>query len=386
MKRWRVLQTGDLHVGRGRATWGEAITLERSSLLFDTLYRVAREQNCHAILVTGDIFDTKMVTNAERELVARKLAKYAGRDGLPWYFIPGNHDLTTHKTGNLDYLAEIAASGELPNLKVAFSHTVEIWQTGLPGLSVIGAPVGFSEDQVWLDEFVRTLPKDQQYVFMGHGSIRGCVRNDAGWKPTAQEDSKRLSLARAATAAPQIVWWAYGDIHKRQSLPTLPSGANGWYAGSPIQMDFGEQPDRGVLIVALDRKDSGWEYKGRRYVRLDTDDSGFAPLLTVTKQEDIDKLPKNALIRIAKNVVIPSDKHEQIMKTLKVVDDRSLQVATTVVGASGLEVFDPLLSDLATVEREVLADLQPREAKTEVEAKRIVGLAVERYRERTYVS
>lgn len=384
-KRFRFLQTGDLHVGRGRTAFGEAVTLQRSGLLFDVIFRTAKEQNCHAVLITGDVFDTKAVTNGERELVARKLAQYAGRDGIPTYVIQGNHDLLKANSGNLDYLAEISQTGEIPNLHVSFSHTVSIWELEA-GLSVIGAPVGFSESQKWLDEYVKTLPTDRQFVFMGHGTIQGCVRNDSGWKPTSQEDEKRLSLKNAASAAPQIVFWAYGDIHKKQKLPTLPPGANGWYSGSPIQMDFGETPDRGALVVALDHDGSRWSYKGQRYVRFDTPDSGFAPLITVTDPSQIDSLPKEALIRIAKGVVLPSDKHSQVVREMKVVDDRSLPAIAAQKGVTGLEAFDPLLADLAEVEREVLGDLKTENEKAEVEAKKVVGLAVERYRSRTYVS
>ena len=385
MTRWRFLQTGDLHVGRGRTAFGERVVLERTKRMFDVIFREASEQKCHAVLITGDIFDTKTVTNSEREAVTRKLMQYAGRDGIPTYVIPGNHDLTTATSGNLDYLAEVATSGEVPNLHIAFSHTVEVWEAA-PGLSVIGAPVGFSESQTWLDDYVTKLPTDRQYVFMGHGSIQGCVRNDAGWKPTMQEDSKRLSLANAAKLAPQIVWWAYGDIHKRQKLPTLPEGANGWYSGSPIQMDFGEQPDRGALVVALDQEAEGWKFAGRRYVRFDTPENGFAPLVTITDANQIDSVPKDALIRIAKGVIIPSDRHQQVVRDLKVVDDRSLPEVAGSPVTQGIEVFDPLLSDLAVVEREVLSGLAGKSEKTEAEAKKVVGLAVERYRERTYVS
>jgi DNA repair exonuclease SbcCD nuclease subunit len=353
--------------------------------MFDVIFREASEQKCHAVLITGDIFDTKTVTNSEREAVTRKLMQYAGRDGIPTYVIPGNHDLTTATSGNLDYLAEVATSGEVPNLHIAFSHTVEVWEAA-PGLSVIGAPVGFSESQTWLDDYVAKLPNDRQYVFMGHGSIQGCVRNDAGWKPTMQEDSKRLSLANAAVLAPQIVWWAYGDIHKRQKLPTLPEGANGWYSGSPIQMDFGEQPDRGALVIALDQEAEGWKFAGRRYVRFDTPENGFAPLVTITDASQIESVPRDALIRIAKGVIIPSDRHQQVVRDLKVVDDRSLPEVAGSPVTQGIEVFDPLLSDLAVVEREVLSGLSGKSEKTEAEAKKVVGLAVERYRERTYVS
>jgi len=396
MTRFRFLQSGDIHVGRGRGSWGEEISLARSSLLFDELYRLAHEQQCHAVLITGDIFDRKSVTNAERELVSRKLTQHTAE--MPTYIIPGNHDLMTKTNSNLDYLAEITEnSDEIPNLHVSFAYKESIWEapTGkMPGgLFIVGAPGPLSEDQAWVETFATRLDADKRYIFMGHGTIAYCMRNDALWRPKDKDD-KGISLAKAGLAQ-EIIWWAYGDIHKRQKLPTLPKGANGWYAGSPIQMDFGEQPDRGALVVACDHDPKrGWFYKGRRYIRLD--DRGFAPLVTVTREDEIDSLPEAALIRLAKGLVLPSSRHEQVVTTLKVVEDRStpeaaVKAAQGQVQAEGeveaLEAFDPLLADLGAVENDVLAALPHADDELiRGEARKIVGLAVDRYRERTFVS
>ena len=397
--RLRVLQVGDLHVGRGRSSWGEKVSLERAAHLFDVIYQTAKAEKVHAVLITGDVFDTKAVTNKEREIVVRKLTKYAGRDGIATYVIPGNHDLVTKTASNLDFLAEITEqTEEIPNLHVAFAHRESIWPLpstsfGLPaGFQVLGVPVTLSEDQDWIESFCGKLPTASQYIAMGHATIQGCVRNDANWRPTDAEDMQRLSLGEAAKRAPQVIWWAWGDIHKRQRLPTLPGHTNGWYAGSPVQMDFGERPDRGGLVVAFDWTEAGWTFKGRRYVRMD--DQGFAPLVTVLREEDIDTLPPDALIRLGAGLILPESRHKQLVSTLKVVEDRSTpEAALTAAGTNEdgepmpLEVFDPLLADLSVVEDTVLEGLpKADEPVVRAEARKIVELAVERFRARTYVS
>ena len=397
--RYRVLQVGDLHIGRGRSSWGEKVSLERASHLLDVIFRTAKAEKVHSVLITGDVFDTKAVTNKEREVLARKLTQYAGREGVPTYVIPGNHDLVTKTASNLDFLAEITEqTKEIPNLHVAFAHRESIWESpttdfGMPGgLSVIGVPVTMSEDQHWIEGFCEKLPTDGQFIFMGHGTIQGCVRNDANWRPSEAEDVHRLSLKNAAKS-PQVVWWAYGDIHKRQKLPTLPEHARGWYAGSPVQMDFGEIPNRGGLVVALDWTElRGWHYKGHRYVRMD--DQGFAPLITVLKEEDIDSLPPDALIRLGAGLVLPESRHKQLVSTLKVVEDRSTPEAAVIAAGTDehgepmpLEVFDPLLADLSVVEDTVLDGLpNANEPVLRAEARKVVEQAVERFRARTYVS
>lgn len=392
MKRFRFLQTGDVHVGRGRAIWGAANCLVRAEQTFDALFAAAAENKCDAVLICGDLFDTKNVTIKERELVTRKLFQYAGADGIPTYIIPGNHDLTTDTESNLDYLAAISDAEEAPNLYVANARQVYEWKAA-EGLAIIGAPIGFSEHQAEVESITDGLDKDRQFIFMGHGTIQGCMRNDANWRPSEAEDAKRLSLRQAAANAPQVIWWAYGDIHKRQPLPTLPKGANGWYAGSPIQQDFGETEDRGCLVIALDQTPNGWIYRGRRYVRLDGPDSAFDPLVTILHESQIASLPPKAFIRLGRGLVLSEKRHEQVVKEYKVVEDRSTPAALRDVGStaqqdelSPLEVFDPLLADLSVVEREVLADLVANDGLVESESKKVVGLAVERFRSRTYLT
>lgn len=399
--RYRFLQTGDLHIGRGRSTWGEEVTLRRAERLLDCLGETAKREKCHGILITGDVFDTKSVTNREREVLISKLVGMAGKDGLPVYIIPGNHDLTKLDAANTDFLAALADTGEIPKLHVAPANEFRIWSTTYPTLKVAGLPVGMSENQAYVESFCQSLPKDCEYIVMGHGTIGGCVRNDFGWKPSEAEDAQRLNLRVAALSAPQVIWWAYGDIHKRQTLPSLPEGHHGGYAGSPIQQDFGEQPDRGVLVVALDCKPVGanakWGYVGRRYVRIDEPSAGFDPLVDVLQEHAIDDLPPNALIRLARGLVLSEDRHAQIVRDHRVVYDHSTVTRKAknseasnikvVDGRAMLQVFDPLMSDLSVVEDEVLRDM-PTSVHPVVteEARKVVGLAVERFRNRSYVS
>jgi len=396
--RIRFLQTGDLHIGRGRSAWGEAYALLRAEHLFDALFETAVAQKCQGILICGDVFDAKSVTHGEREIVARKLSSAP----VPTYVIPGNHDLIKAGGSNLDFLAEITENtDEIPNLHIAFAGAPALWtvkhkaeSTATP-LKILGAPVELSEDQPWIESWAASTDPNDAFIFMGHATVFSCVRNDMNWRPDAPKD-KGISLAKAATA-PAVKWWAFGDIHRRQRLPTLPESANGWYAGSPIQMDFGEDSDRGALIVAMDWTERrGWYFHGKRYVRLDTEDSQFAPLITVLREEDLEGLPKDALIKLAKGLVLPTKRHAQVVRTLKVVSDHStpekaVRAAQGAVDAEGtvvaLEAFDPLLADLKDVEDDVLAGLIHHDnEQLRGEARKIVKLAVERYRERTFVS
>ncbi len=391
MTRYRVLQTGDLHVGRGRARWGEAVALDRASKMFDRIYAVAQEEKCHAVLLCGDIFDSKLVTIPERDLVTEKLFRYVAVEGIETFIISGNHDLTQEGQSNLDFLAEVSQSRAVPKLHVAFADKAEVWTSHHPGLRIVGAPVGISENQAPLEALVDSLDPSQSYIMMGHGTVGGSFRNDSNWRPTANEDASHLNLAKVAAKAPHVVLWCYGDIHKRQPLPGLPKTSPGWYAGSPVQMNFGETPNRGVMILALDSTPTGWSFVGKRYIQIDTPDAGFAELVTVLKEEQLDTTPKDALIRLAPGLILSAERREQVVSEFRVVDDESSMAVTdtdvTKDPETGLmQVFDPLLADIADVEANVLSDLPESDDAVVAEAKKVVGLAVERYRNRTYVS
>ena len=395
---FRFLQTGDIHIGRGRASWGEDLSLERGARLLDELYAAAHAEKCHALLITGDVFDNVAVTNRERELVSQKLAEYSGT--MPTYVISGNHDLRTSAkssakpSSNLDFLAEITErSNEIANLHVSFADHPSVWEApaGKSGLYIVGASEPLSAEQKWVDEYTETLrASEHRYIFMGHATVAHCIRNDSLWKPEQTKD-KGISLATAG-AVPNIIWFAYGDIHKRQKLPTLPKGANGWYAGSPIQMNFGEEPDRGALVVVCEwAEDKGWFYKGRRYVRLD--DRGFAPLVTITNSSQIDSVPPDALVRLPKGLRVPKTMHDRIVASFKVGEDHSTPEAAYLVKntpdgeQASLEAFDPLVASAQEVEDEVLGGL-PDGTSTSVvdELKNVIKLSVARYTERIFVS
>jgi DNA repair exonuclease SbcCD nuclease subunit len=375
------LQTSDLHIGKGRSSWGAKAALERAERMLDVLFTIAKERRCDAVVIAGDVFDAKEVTNRERELVTRKFSQYAGRDGIPTFVTPGNHDLISRRASNLDFLAEITErTSEIPNLHVAFARAPSTWEAA-PGLLVLGVPAAVSESRKKLEKLTAGLDKTKSYVLVGHGLVRGSV-DDSGYAPGG-----KLTLRAAARAAPQIVWWAFGDVHARQPLPTLPRGARGWYAGSPVQMNFGEKPDRGCLVVTLALEEGRWRFFNKRYVRVD--DRGFVPLVTVQTEEELAALPADALIRLGPGLRLPSSRRAQLVTTMRVVEDLSLptDIPPDLIDNGVLKVFDPLLANKEELERTVLSGLLPSDdIPLHDEARLVVEQAVELFRQRIYLS
>lgn len=116
------------------------------------------------------------------------------------------------------------------------------------------------------------------------------------------------------------------------------------YAGSPVQLNFGESAKRGGYIVTL-VKESGWKLADKpKFVRMDLD-ARVRPLVTVTDAEQ--NVPDNALIRLATNVVLSKKQRRAIVKRV-VVDDGidTKKVSERIVNALP---FDPIADDVRNI-------------------------------------
>ena len=388
-KRYKFLQTGDLHVGAGRGIWGQEETLRRARFIFRAILETALAEKCDSIIIAGDVFDAKTVPAAERELVVDCLVRISAQ--VPVYVISGNHDLLSEEESHVNLLHVLSESQRVNNLFVANSHVPSTWQAA-KGLKIIGASCGLSESQEWVDKYVSTIKKeDGQHIFVGHAMIRGCAMNDKGRRQKG--DDRALTLA-GASENEAVVYWCYGDIHARQPLPTLAAGAHGWYAGSPIQINFGEERDRGCLLVTLETNDNEeWAYRGKRYVRLDDKEfSGLscAPLVQVTRQEQLEDLPPNALLSLGAGLVLSEAQRAQVVKKYKVLVDNTLptvDLQDVLMGEDGqILAFDPLQSSIAEVEEEVLRDGASLSDVSRQELRKIVGLGIDRFRNRSYLT
>lgn len=388
-KRYKFLQTGDLHVGAGRGIWGQEETLKRARFIFRAILETALSEKCDSVIIAGDIFDAKTVPAAERELVVECLVRIASN--LPVYVISGNHDLLSEEESHVNLLNVLSESGQVKNLFVSSSHVPSTWSAA-PGLKIIGASCGLSESQEWVDTYTSSLKKEEdRYIFVGHAMIRGCAMNDKGRRQKG--DDRSLTLADASENE-AVIYWCYGDIHARQPLPTLAAGAHGWYAGSPIQINFGEDRDRGCLLVTMETTDEGeWSYRGKRYVRLDDKEFGglsCAPLIQVTRQEQLEDLPPNALLSLGAGLVLSEAQRAQVVKSFKVLVDNTLPVADlqdVLLNDDGqILAFDPLQSSIADVEEEVLRDGASLSDVSRQELRKIVGLGIDRFRNRSYLT
>ena len=259
----RILHTADWHAGR--TLLGMDRTSEVRAAL-EEIAAIAEEREVDLILVAGDLFDSRN-PGAEAESVVYDFFVRSGRAGIPSVVIAGNHDAPAR----LDAVSEVL---------------------GLAGVHIVGGPRvardGGSFDLPIGDEVARiaALPFVSERRLV---RLRDLFAGDAGQQRESYQSAMRKLILNLTggfdgdvvnllllhttmegavlanseyvfhstdtyTLGPDLLpesanYVALGHIHKPQPLQGVADN-RARYAGSILQLDFGEQGDaKGVLLL-----------------------------------------------------------------------------------------------------------------------------------------
>lgn len=300
----RFLHTSDWHVGR---TIRNRSRSAEHRAVFAEMLDIAQREEVEAVLLTGDVFHERRPALEAQELLAETLAELARRQ-IPVVVIPGNHDdpsllRALKPLGDLVHVHIVSEVGEdLDSLIIPLSGRdgKERALIGcLPYLhphQVLSAAdgAGTSEDarmsayQAKLQDYFRALEehlkrrdKHAIAIVLAHADIQGSEFGGGEWR------SNVFSLNGAILPA-HVHYVALGHIHKPQPAPGARAQAR--YAGSILQMDFGEREQQKsvCLIDAHPGKPASITQmpltKGKRLLRR----SGTAEAILAQTQEFAD--------------------------------------------------------------------------------------------------
>jgi exonuclease SbcD len=260
----RFLHTSDWHVGR---TIRNRSRTKEHQAVFAEIIDIAKREQVDAVLVTGDIFHERRPPLEAEEIVAQTLADLA-RAQIPSVIIPGNHDdafrirtlkpfgdlvrvhVVTDFTEDLSSLIvpipgrdgkEQALIGCLPYLH---PHTVLTAAEGAGTTEDVRLNVYQSKVQ----EYFRALMEDTHRrnreaisVILAHAHIAECEFGGGEWRSS-------VFPINAAFLPAHVHYVALGHMHKPQAIPGTKSQAR--YAGSILQMDFGErEQQKSVCLI-----------------------------------------------------------------------------------------------------------------------------------------
>lgn len=246
----RILHTGDLHLSEG-ARFED--TLGCLTAMVDD----AIAQGVTHSIVGGDMSGVSVphvMGAAERNALGPLLQRLADRG--PVIIEYGNHD----SAGDLDEFALLEARHQIrvisePSTFIAggvkFFVLPYPWKRSYsfnPASSIEGQNAAVEQDlraifESWRADAAAARGQGIPTVFAGHVTIGGCLIAGGEVMPTGQE----IEVSVTDLQALGVDYCAGSHIHLAQEMaPGI------WYAGSPSRSSFGEEDEKGYLIVDVE--------------------------------------------------------------------------------------------------------------------------------------
>ena len=258
----RFLHTGDWHVGkaiRGRSRMEE---FERA---LDQVVEIALDQQVDAVLHAGDLYEHRTAAPDADKLVFETLLRLHGHE-IPVVAIPGNHDSAPRleafagllKAVNVDVAATVLPPDEGGIVEVPSRDGTETLRVAclpfVPERRFANAVELFDSTDAWFLSYADGMGKlmdamsagfraDTVNVLLGHLYASGAKLGGGEREATIGMDYA-VPAGRLPSNASYV---ALGHIHRPQRIPG--SRSPGRYAGSLVQLDFGETEQAKSVVV-----------------------------------------------------------------------------------------------------------------------------------------
>ncbi len=256
----RIVHTSDWHVGR---RWKGLQRMDELEAVLEQLASYVEKESIDLVLHTGDVFESRNPPADAEQLVNRFLVRM-GRAGARMLIIAGNHDDAARLDARslLTELVNVQIVGRPRSAARGGSRIVET----RGGEKAVVAMLPFASPGVWvsaLDIAGEEESARRKYAHMFELAVRdlcGAFRRDAVNLLMAHthlegslfgESERRVHIAEDWAASPQALpsaasYVALGHLHKPQKVDVrVPA----YYAGSLIQLDFGEAGEQKTFNV-----------------------------------------------------------------------------------------------------------------------------------------
>lgn len=258
----RILHTSDWHAGRvWRGTIGRLPELQD---ILEHLGDFVEREKIDLLLMSGDVFD-HTAPSAEAERAVFRFFKRIGQAGVPSVVIAGNHDNPARLDawGLLAELVQVRALG-LPQgpdkggvirIETRGGERATVAAVPFAPVERIITALELADDetkarqhyadviQTMFARLAASFAPDAVNLLMGHTHL-------AGAKPGGSERAVHIGDDWAATAQAipaSAHYAALGHIHRPQVVEAAAVPTR--YAGSPMQLDFGEVADSKHFVV-----------------------------------------------------------------------------------------------------------------------------------------
>src|SRR5438132_5053349 len=258
----RLLHTGDWHVGR--TIRGRSRAEEFADALREVV-GIAREEAVDAVLLAGDVYDQRSPTPEADALVFEALVRLY-EASIPVVAIPGNHDAASRLGALAQLLRPIGvlvvpkvvppSDGSL--VEVPSRDGSEIAQVAclpfVPERRFGDAAALFRATEAWYQSYAEGMGRlieamcepfrpHRVNVLLAHLFTDGAIPGGGEHQITIGIEYA-VSPSRLPATASYI---ALGHVHRPQAVRGAPSPTR--YAGSLLQLDFGEREQTKSVIV-----------------------------------------------------------------------------------------------------------------------------------------
>ena len=251
----KLLHTSDWHFGM---TLGTGSYAEDQRFFLDRLYRLIREEKIEALLLSGDIYDSSVVSAEAIGLYNEAMTKLCLELGVTVIAIAGNHDSAARLASCRELLkgAGLHITGKVerdPVPVVLDGGKVAVYSIPFFTRDEITALLPEKKDQIrntetamlaYCDHIRERMDESRKNIILSHSLIVG----------SELSESDRSARVGFATAVSKDVFQGFdyvalGHIHKPQAIENHIR-----YSGSPLKYSFGaeESQEKGVVVVDTD--------------------------------------------------------------------------------------------------------------------------------------
>lgn len=256
----KIVHTSDWHVGR---RWKGIQRLDELEAVLEHLAGFIEDHSIDLVLHTGDVFESRNPPAEAERLVNRFLVR-VGRSGAHMLVIAGNHDdpLRLDARSMLTELVNVQILGRPRSASRGGTRTLGTRS----GETAVVAALPFASPGAWVSaldlageeasaraKYARMFERavqdlcgdfrpDAVNLLMAHTHVEGAVFGESERRVHLGEDWAASPEALPSTAS----YVALGHIHMPQKIA---GAVPAYYAGSLLQMDFGEAGEEKTFIV-----------------------------------------------------------------------------------------------------------------------------------------
>ena len=254
----KLLHTSDWHFGM---TLGTGSYEEDQRFFLERLYDLIRQERVEALLLSGDIYDSSVVSADAIGLYNEAMTRLCLELGVTVISIAGNHDSAPRLSACRELLkgAGLHITGKVerdPEPVLLDDGKVAVYSIPFFTRDEITALLPEKKDQIrntetamlaYCDHIRQRMDENRKNIVLSHSLIVGSELSES-------DRSARVGFATAISKDVFVGfdYVALGHIHKPQAIENHIR-----YSGSPLKYSFGaeEKQEKGVVLIDTDTMD-----------------------------------------------------------------------------------------------------------------------------------